>query len=65
VKKTRVVRDSWIMGSRFKYLCSDVEKKVEPKVEDVVIMQRKNAIEEDILKEVKEWVEDPFYSRTR
>lgn len=33
-------------------------------VEDAVRVQMNSTSEEAILEEVKEWVEDPFYSRT-
>jgi hypothetical protein len=51
--------------SRFKYLCTNVEKKATTKIEEDVKIQRHNTTGEVIVEEVKAWVDDPFYSRTR
>jgi len=34
-------------------------------IDEVVRIHRKNIAEEVIMEEVKAWVEEPFYSRTR
>jgi hypothetical protein len=62
VNKTRV---AWMAGSRFKHLYSDIEEKVATKIEDAMRIQRKNTTEEVIMGEVKEWVDDPYYTKTQ
>jgi hypothetical protein len=60
-----VARAYWMVGSRFKYLCSDEEKKTVFEIEEAVRRQWCNTSKVDIFQEVKAWVEDPQYSRTR
>jgi hypothetical protein len=46
-------------------LCSEAEKKEHGDVEDAVWPYRLATYDKDILEEVRDWVDDPFYSRTR
>jgi hypothetical protein len=49
VNKNSVARMAWMVCSRFKYLCSDAEKKATMEIEEVVKFQRKNTTKEVIV----------------
>jgi hypothetical protein len=64
VNRTIATRAAWMVGSRFKYLYTDAEKKETMEIEEVVRIQRHNTTKEVIVKKVKPWLDDPYYSRT-
>jgi hypothetical protein len=65
VNDSRVAREAWMVGSKFKYLCSDKEKKTAIEIKKAIQIQHHNISEEGIFQEVKGWVDDPQYSRTQ
>jgi hypothetical protein len=51
-------------GSLFNYLCLEEEKHVAKDIEDIVTCQWKKISDEYIVQEVKDWVENPKYTRS-
>jgi hypothetical protein len=64
-KWTRVAKEAWMVDSHFKYLCLDDEKKIARKSKMQSGAKERLSLKEEIVQEVKDWVEDPQNTRTR
>jgi hypothetical protein len=64
-KQNRVAKGASMDNSRFKYLCSDDKNQIAKEIKGAVRSQRKIVSKEEIVHEVKDWVEDPQNTGTR
>ena len=54
-----------MVGTKFKNLCSYAEKKAKENIGEVVKHHHHSTSDANIVREVKSWVEDPKFTRTR